>query len=146
LEISVLSESHLTEINEEEISMICIFSLKLSVLRLVELSLKGIKFTWSNMQQNPLLKRLDWFFDFILLERFLSILICLSFGQAYIWSCPFRHCNWNQKQKASLFIFENYCLHHSGFKQIVETSWNIHVGFTDSAKKKRETQESEKKC
>lgn len=31
-------------------------------LGLVELPLKGRAFTWSNMQQNPLLEQLDWFF------------------------------------------------------------------------------------
>ena len=29
---------------------------------LIELPLKGRAFTWSNMQQNPLLEQLDWFF------------------------------------------------------------------------------------
>ena len=29
---------------------------------LTELPLKGRKFTWSNMQENPLLEQLDWFF------------------------------------------------------------------------------------
>jgi hypothetical protein len=29
---------------------------------LVELPLKGWAFTWNNMQQNPLLEQLDWFF------------------------------------------------------------------------------------
>ena len=31
-------------------------------LALSELPLKGRSFTWSNMQQNPLLEQLDWFF------------------------------------------------------------------------------------
>ena len=30
-------------------------------LGLVELPLKGQAFTWSNMQQDPLLEQLDWF-------------------------------------------------------------------------------------
>jgi hypothetical protein len=31
-------------------------------LGLLELPLKGRKYTWSNMQNNPLLEQLDWFF------------------------------------------------------------------------------------
>jgi len=31
-------------------------------LGLIELPLKGRAFTWSNMQQSPLLEQLDWFF------------------------------------------------------------------------------------
>ena len=31
-------------------------------LGLVEILLKGRAFTWSNMQQSPLLEQLDWFF------------------------------------------------------------------------------------
>jgi hypothetical protein len=39
------------------------FNEAISSLRQVELPLKGMRFTWSNMQPpNPLLARLDWFF------------------------------------------------------------------------------------
>jgi hypothetical protein len=31
-------------------------------LGLLELPLKGRKYTWSNMQKQPLLEQLDWFF------------------------------------------------------------------------------------
>ncbi len=42
---------------------ILIFNDIISTLGLVELPLKGRSFTWSNMQQNPLLEQLDWFFS-----------------------------------------------------------------------------------
>jgi endonuclease/exonuclease/phosphatase family metal-dependent hydrolase len=38
------------------------FNEAISNLGLVELPLKGRKFTWSNMQQVPLMEKLDWFF------------------------------------------------------------------------------------
>jgi hypothetical protein len=41
---------------------IFIFNDIISILGLMEIPLKGRKFTWSNMQQNPLLERLDWVF------------------------------------------------------------------------------------
>jgi len=39
-----------------------IFNEVIDHLGLVELPLKGRAFTWSNMQSNPLLEQLDWFF------------------------------------------------------------------------------------
>lgn len=39
-----------------------IFNDALGHLGLIELQLKGRAFTWSNMQENPLLEQLDWFF------------------------------------------------------------------------------------
>lgn len=41
---------------------IMFFNSLISNLGLVELPIKGQSFTWSNMQENPLLEQLDWFF------------------------------------------------------------------------------------
>ena len=41
---------------------IFLFNSIISNLGLLELPLKGRKFTWSNMQDQPLLEQLDWFF------------------------------------------------------------------------------------
>uniref|UniRef100_A0A452YK64 Uncharacterized protein n=1 Tax=Aegilops tauschii subsp. strangulata TaxID=200361 RepID=A0A452YK64_AEGTS len=41
---------------------IFIFNEIIAHLGLLELPLKGRSYTWSNMQDNPLLERLDWFF------------------------------------------------------------------------------------
>jgi hypothetical protein len=38
----------------------------------VELPLKGRAYTWSNMQENPLLEQLDWFFYFCELDSRVS--------------------------------------------------------------------------
>jgi hypothetical protein len=45
-----------------DINGMLLFNEAISNLSLVELPLKGRKFTWSNMQQNPMLEKLDWFF------------------------------------------------------------------------------------
>jgi hypothetical protein len=45
-----------------DINGMLLFNEAISNLGLVELPLKGRKYTWSNMQQAPLLERLDWFF------------------------------------------------------------------------------------
>uniref|UniRef100_A0A453RX17 Uncharacterized protein n=1 Tax=Aegilops tauschii subsp. strangulata TaxID=200361 RepID=A0A453RX17_AEGTS len=41
---------------------IFIFNEIIAQLGLLELPLKGRSYTWSNMQDNPLLQQLDWFF------------------------------------------------------------------------------------
>lgn len=41
---------------------IFIFNVVISSLGLLEIPLKGRRFTWSNMQQDPLLERLYWVF------------------------------------------------------------------------------------
>lgn len=38
------------------------FNESISNLGIVEIPLHGQRYTWSNMQENPLLQRLDWFF------------------------------------------------------------------------------------
>uniref|UniRef100_A0A453EXI1 Uncharacterized protein n=1 Tax=Aegilops tauschii subsp. strangulata TaxID=200361 RepID=A0A453EXI1_AEGTS len=38
------------------------FNEAISELGLIELPLKGRQFSWSNMQDSPLLEKLDWFF------------------------------------------------------------------------------------
>jgi exonuclease III len=44
------------------VSDMFLFNELIDHLGLLELPLKGRAFTWSNMQQNPLLEQLDWFF------------------------------------------------------------------------------------
>ena len=41
-----------------------LFNEAISALGLIELPLKGTRFTWTNKQLAPLLERLDWFFTF----------------------------------------------------------------------------------
>jgi hypothetical protein len=43
-------------------SNMLMFNAAISTLGLVEIPLKGQRFTWSNKQHPPLLERLDWFF------------------------------------------------------------------------------------
>jgi hypothetical protein len=39
-----------------------LFNEAISNLGIMELPIKGRKFTWSNMHKDPLLEKLDWFF------------------------------------------------------------------------------------
>jgi hypothetical protein len=46
----------------ENVSEMLLFNEAISNLGLVDIPLKGIKYTWSNMQDSPLFQRLDCFF------------------------------------------------------------------------------------
>jgi hypothetical protein len=61
-----------------DVNDMLLFNEAISNLGLVELSLKGRKFTWSNMQKEPLLERLDWFLPLVLgLSPFLQLLFII---------------------------------------------------------------------
>ena len=47
---------------DADVAKMLLFNNAISMLGLVELPLKGKRFTWSNKQFSPLLERLDWFF------------------------------------------------------------------------------------
>ena len=47
-----------------DVNDIFLFNEIIGHLGLLELPLKGRAFTWSNMQEQPLLEQLDWFFYF----------------------------------------------------------------------------------
>ena len=45
-----------------DLNDICLFNEIFGHLVILELPLKGRAYTWSNMQEDPLLEQLDWFF------------------------------------------------------------------------------------
>jgi hypothetical protein len=51
---------------------------------LTEIPIKGRKYTWSNMQDNPLLEQLDWFFYIYALDFKLSSYSSLATRKAHL--------------------------------------------------------------
>ena len=47
----------------EDVNQMLLFNEAISNSGLIELPLKGRQFSWSNMQDNPLLEKLYWFFN-----------------------------------------------------------------------------------
>lgn len=64
-----------------------LFNEAISALGLVELSLKGQRYTWTNKQHPPLLQRSDWFFYFDQLDFYLSKHCCVYIGHGNFRSC-----------------------------------------------------------
>jgi hypothetical protein len=112
------------EIGQEVTLMICFFLMKsFGHLGFLELQLKGRKYTWSNMQDNPLLEQLDWFFtspnwisDFPNTMTFPLAKI----GSDHVPSVVNIDTN---IPKAKIFRFENYWVQMPGFNDCVAGSW-----------------------
>lgn len=110
-----------------------IFNSIISHLALIELPLKGRSFTWSDMQDDPLLEQLDWFFtttnwtitypksEVLAFAKNISdhVACVVSVGT----SIP----------HAKIFRFENFWVQHPGFKDIVLFYWNLPVRASNSA-------------
>lgn len=111
-----------------------LFNEAISSLGLVEIPLKGGKYTWSNKQENLLLQRLDWFFtNSNLVTTYPSTtaqtlsrdtsdhVLCVIAIQT---SMP----------RAKVFRFENFWMEHDDFMSVVQHAWSIPVYQQDKAK------------
>jgi hypothetical protein len=92
-------------------------------LGLLELPLKGRRYTWSNMQREPLLEQLDWFFTS---QHWISdypnslVLPLAKKGSDHVPCVVNIDTN---IPKAKIFRFENYWVDLPGFKECVTQSW-----------------------
>jgi hypothetical protein len=118
-----------------DINGMLLFNEAISNLGLVEIPLKGRKYTWSNMQQTPLLERLDWFFTSSSWTSSYPSTLAFPLVKPTSDHVPCVISIGTTIPKAKIFRFENYWLQHIDFKQIVENSWKVPVGHTDPAKK-----------
>ena len=102
-----------------DVNDMLIFNEAISELGLVELPLKGRKYTWSNMQQVPILEKLDWFFT--------SASWTVSYPNTLVYPLvkptsdhlPCVISIDTNIPRAKIFRFENYWMQHSDFKDIV---------------------------
>jgi hypothetical protein len=111
-----------------------VFNDAIGHLGLVELPLKGRAFTWSNMQAEPLLEQLDWFFtsanwtiDFPKTE----VLPLAKITSDHI---PCKVMISTRIPKASLFRFENFWVEQNDFEEIVSDYWMNTPVLNDAAK------------
>ncbi|KAM3292613.1 hypothetical protein ACQJBY_036379 [Aegilops geniculata] len=111
------------------------FNEAISNLALIEIPIKGRNFTWSNMQDWPLLEKIDWCFTS---ENWtLSYPDTLAYPLAKTTSdhVPFMVKIGTSIPKSHIFRFENYWLEHEDFMSVVQNNWNQEVDEVDSAKK-----------
>jgi hypothetical protein len=91
---------------------------------LLELPLKGMRYTWSNIQNNPLSEQLDWFFtstNWICDYPNSMVLPLAKTGSDHVPCVVVVH---TTIPKTKLFHFENYWVDMPGFKECVTESWS----------------------
>lgn len=113
---------------------IFIFTDIISSLGLLEIPLKGRKYTWSNMQQKPLLERLDWVFTSApwTLAFPNTTVVPLTRNISDHVPCVVKIDT--KIPKSPIFRFENYWVQMEGFFDIVQQVWSLDPGFEDPAK------------
>lgn len=111
-----------------------LFNNVISDLDLIDIPFSGRKFTWSNMQLDPLLIKLDW------------VLVSSSWGLSYPATgiqplskpisdhTPFAINIGSKIPRSNHFRFENFWLAQPDFLQTVELHWNSIPYFANAAK------------
>jgi len=111
-----------------------LFNEAISFLGLIEIPLKGRKFTWSNKQVSPLLERIYWFF--------ISTSWTLSYPNTFAYPLSIETSNHvpcaisisTKSPKGSFFHLENHWLEHSDFYSVVQQQWTGPVHIINAAK------------
>jgi exonuclease III len=93
-------------------------------LGLLELPLKGRSFTWSNMQQNPLMEQLDWFFTTHNWITCYPNTVVTAMAKPTSDHVPCLVSIDTVMPKAKLFRFENFWVNQPGFLDCVTSVWS----------------------
>jgi hypothetical protein len=102
-----------------------VFNNIINHIGLVELPLKGRSYSWSNMQETPLLEQIDWFFtSFAWTTQFpLSLVLPLARITSDHLHCKIQI--GTNIPKANIFRFENYWLGHPECIKKISDAWQI---------------------
>lgn len=110
------------------------FNEAISSLGLIEIPLKGRRFTWSNKQFSPLLERLDWFFTSSSWTISYPNTLAYPLSMETSDHVPCAISVSTQIPKGSIFRFENHWLEHPDFLYMVQQHWSAPSHITDAAK------------
>lgn len=102
-------------------------------LGLVELPLKGRAFTWSNMQQNPLLEQLNWFFTSVNWTNDFPLTEVIPLAKVTSDHVPCKIMINTSIPKSNIFRFENFWTEQNDFISVVENAWTQHINHGSSA-------------
>lgn len=111
-----------------------IFNNIISNLGLLELPLKGRSYTWSNMQNSPLLEQLDWFFTTVSWTASYPSTLVKPLARSISDHVPCVVQIETSIPKSNLFRFENFWIEHEGFFQLISSIWSNHGTGLDAAK------------
>ena len=102
-------------------------------LGLVEILLKGRAFTWSNMQQSPLLEQLDWFFTSVSWTNAFSNTLALPLARNTSDHIPCKVSIETSIPRSNIFRFENFWPEHPCFFEVVQAAWSKPIHKSDTA-------------
>jgi hypothetical protein len=112
-----------------------IFNEIISNLGLQEIPLKGRKFTWSNMQEDPLLEQIDRCFTSINWISNYPNTLWLPLSKPTSDHIPCMVQIDTDIPKANVFRFQNFWVDQPDFFEIVQNTWNSKVRATNSVTK-----------
>lgn len=110
---------------------IMIFNEAISNIGLQELPLKGRTYTWSNMQSQPLLQQLDWFFTSPSWTTHYPNTMVTALNKCVSDHAPCVISIETSIPKSIIFRFENYWVDMTGFMEVVKIFWDIPVRATN---------------
>jgi hypothetical protein len=111
----------------DDMNDIFLFKEIISHLGLLELPLKGRAFTWSNMQKEPLLEQLDWFFTSCEWTIFFQTQWFFPLAKTTSDYTPCGVKIATKIPKSMIFRFENFWIKQLGFYPLVEKVWQQQV-------------------
>lgn len=94
------------------------------MIGLVELPLKGKGFTWSNMQADPLLEQLDWFFTSVNWTTEFPDTMVSPLARPTSDHVPCKVSVGTKIPRSNMFRFENFWTSHGSFYRTVQQSWD----------------------
>jgi hypothetical protein len=99
----------------------------ISNLGLQEIPLKGRKYIWSNMQEDPLLEQIDWCFTSANWIQSYPNTLVLPLSKPTSDHTPCKIQIGTTIPKAQIFRFENHWIQQLGFLEIVQSVWNSEI-------------------
>ncbi|KAG2639909.1 hypothetical protein PVAP13_2KG050716 [Panicum virgatum] len=118
-----------------DINDVFIFNELISHLGLQEIPLKDRKYTWSNMQQEPLLEQIGWYFTSTnwISQYPNTLLLPLSKPTSDHIPCTVQIDT--MIPKANVFRFENFWVDQPDFMNLVKSTWDSEIRATNSVTK-----------
>lgn len=102
-----------------DIGEMCMFNEMITDLDLVEIPFSGRNFTWSNMQSDPLLVKLDWVFTFSSWTLSFPATFVQPLSKPLSDHIPFVLHIGSKIPKSNVFKIENFCVDHHGLLDTV---------------------------
>lgn len=110
-----------------------VFNSIISHLGLIELPIKGRSYTWSNMQDTPLLEQIDWFFTSVAWTSQFPSTMVLPLAKITSDHVPCKVQIGTSIPKVNIFRFENFWFHHPGCMEQIANAWAPPVRSINSA-------------